>query len=200
MKVLGLTGGIASGKSAVAELLARQGGAVIDADALAREVVEPGTPALEAIVRRFGPGVLAASGRLDRAELGRRVFRDAAARADLNAIVHPAVHQAMIHELAKLAERVPPPRFAVLAVPLLYEAGMEGMADRVWVVSVPPEVQRERLIKRDGWTPTEADERIDSQWPLERKAALADRVIDNRGSLSELEAQVRRALEAEGWR
>lgn len=198
MKVLGLTGGIASGKTTVANLLAARGGAVIDADLVARQVVEPGEPALEAIAEAFGPEVLDPTGRLDRAALARRVFGDESARERLNAIVHPAVREAMTRQLEALARRVPPPAFAVLVVPLLFETGMQTMADTVWTVSVPPALQRERLLARDPLSPEEADARIASQWPLERKLALSDRVLDNAGGPEALAAQLEAALRAEG--
>lgn len=198
MRVLGLTGGIASGKSTVAHLLEERGGAIIDADVLAREVVEPGTPGLAAIVRRFGPEVLDGPGALDRRALGARVFGDPAALADLNAIVHPAVRQAMHAHLAELAARPSPPRFAVLVIPLLYEGGLEDLVDEVWVVSVPEAVQRARLAARDGFDPAAVEARIQSQWPLARKVELADRVIDNSGTPAELVPRVEAALGAAG--
>ncbi|HEY9900202.1 MAG TPA: dephospho-CoA kinase [Pantanalinema sp.] len=198
MKVIGLTGGIASGKTTVANLLAEHGGAVIDADVVAREVVEPGTPGLAAIARAFGPEVIDPAGRLDRAALGKRVFADEAERERLNSIVHPAVKEAMTRALADLARRVPPPPFAVLVIPLLFETGMQAMADTVWTLSVPPELQRERLLSRDALSPQEADARIASQWPLSRKLELSDRVIDNTGLPEALDAQVAAALRLEG--
>lgn len=198
MRVIGLTGGIASGKTTVANLLEARGGAVIDADRIAREVVEPGQPALDAIARAFGPEVIAPDGRLDRPALARRVFGDEPARERLNSIVHPAVKAAMLHALAQLREGEAVPPFAVLVVPLLFETGMQTMADTVWTVSVPPALQRERLVARDALSDAEADARIASQWPLERKLALSDRVIDNTGDPDALEAQLTAALRAEG--
>ncbi|MNX87018.1 Dephospho-CoA kinase [compost metagenome] len=198
MKVIGLTGGIASGKTTVANRLAARGGAVIDADQIAREVVEPGTPALEAIAEAFGPEVLDPAGRLDRAALARRVFGNEPARERLNAIVHPAVKEAMTRALDALRQRPTPPPFAVLVVPLLFETGMQAMADTVWTVSVPPAMQRARLLARDALSEAEADARIASQWPLARKLALSDRVIDNTGVLEALDAQIAAALQAEG--
>lgn len=198
MRVIGLTGGIASGKTTVAELLGRHGAVLLDADGIAREVVEPGTPALAEIARVFGPGVLDASGRLDRPALARRVFTDQAARSKLNAIVHPAVFAAYERELARLRALPAPPRVVVLVVPLLFETGMQAMADTTWLVTVPREVQKERLMRRDGLTEAEAEARIASQWPLEEKARLADRLLDNTGSLEEVAGRVAEALRAEG--
>lgn len=198
MKVLGLTGGIASGKSTVAHLLAAAGGAIVDADVLAREAVAPGTPGLQAVVARFGAELVDARGQLDRRLLGARVFGDPGALADLNAIVHPAVRQAMQEALARLAASPAPPRFAVLVIPLLYEGGLQELVDEVWVVNVPPAVQRARLAARDGFDPAGVEARLASQWPLARKAELADRVIDNSGPPEALEPQVRAALRSAG--
>lgn len=198
MRILGLTGGIASGKSTAAEILQRHGAALIDADVVARKVVEPGTRALAAIVEAFGPEVLQPSGDLDRMALGRRIFDDEGARAKLNAIVHPAVISDMRHQLAELEASPAPPPFVVLVVPLLFEAGMEKMVQSVWVLQVDERMQRERLMSRDSLTVSEAEARMASQWPLARKIALADQVIDNRGSRSELEHEIELALRAEG--
>lgn len=200
MRVIGLTGGIASGKTTVANALERHGAVLLDADQLARDVVEPGTPALAEIVRTFGPEVLDAAGRLNRPELARRVFGDEAARERLNAIVHPAVYAEIEHALARLRALPQPPRVVVLVVPLLFETGMQGIADTTWLVAVPPEVQQERLMRRDGLTEAAAAARIASQWPLEKKAALSDRLIDNSGSPEDVERRVLEALSAEGLR
>lgn len=198
MRVIGLTGGIASGKTTIAEVLAKEGGVILDADLIARDVVEPGTPGLEAIVREFGPEVLTAEGRLDRPALARRVFGDPQARERLNAIVHPAVKTALRRELACLARRDPAPEFVVLVVPLLLETGMQALVDTVWLVTVPEAVQKERLMRRDGLDAAAAEARIASQWPLERKVALSDRLIDNTGSPEDVRRRVREALAAEG--
>lgn len=198
MRILGLTGGIASGKSTAAAILQQHGGALIDADAVARQVVEPGTPALAAIVSAFGPAILAPSGELDRRALGERIFSDDAARLKLNAIVHPAVIAEMERQLAELQARPTPPPFVVLVVPLLFEAGMEKMPQSIWVLNVDEETQRQRLMSRDALTAAEAEARMASQWPLARKIALADRVIDNRGSRTELARDIERALKEEG--
>lgn len=197
-RVIALTGGIASGKTTVARMLERHGGVLLDADEVSREVVRPGTPALAAIKEAFGPQVIDADGGLDRQALARIVFGDDAARGRLNGIVHPAVRAAFTHELDRLKALPHPPRLVVLVVPLLFETGMEKMADEAWLVSVPVEVQRERLMRRDGLSAPEAMARIHSQWPLARKIALSQRVITNEGSLRDVERQVTEALVAEG--
>lgn len=198
MRIIGLTGGIASGKTTVAEVLRRHGAVLLDADQIARDVVEPGMPALAEIARTFGPEVLDAEGRLNRPELARRVFGDEPARERLNAIVHPAVIAEYERELAHLRQLPEPPSYVVLVVPLLFEAGMQSMADTVWLVTVPEAIQKDRLMRRDGLTADEATARIASQWPLERKAALSDRLIDNTGSPEEVAQRVEEALRAEG--
>ena len=187
---VGLTGGIASGKSAVAELLAARGALVVDADVLAREVVEPGTPGLAALVRRFGPEVLAPDGRLDRPALGRRVFgSDEAARTarrDLEAVVHPAVRA----RAAELEAGAATNQVVVHVIPLLVETGQAGSFDLVVVVDVDPAVQRERLLHRDGLDAEQAQARIAAQATREERIAAADVVIDNGGTREELERHV----------
>jgi dephospho-CoA kinase len=185
---VGLTGGIASGKSLVAEELAELGAVVIDADVLAREVVEPGTPGLAAVVARFGDGVLT-GGRLDRARLGALVFADPDARRDLEQIIHPAV-RARATELERAAADVGE-AVVVHVIPLLVETGQAGKFDRVVVVDVDPATQRERLLRRDGFTEAEAERRIAAQASREERLAAADVVVDNRGSVAELKRRIR---------
>lgn len=197
MKVIGLTGGIASGKTTVANLLARHGGALIDADVAAREVVEPGEPALAEIVRTFGSEVLTADGRLNRQALAGMVFGDDAARAALNAIVHPRVRARMLAQLEALRRQPNPPRFAVLVVPLLLESGFDWKLDEVWLVAVPEAEQLERLMQRDGLTREAAQARIRSQMPLAEKLKRADRVISNAASPEAVEEAVVELLHAE---
>jgi dephospho-CoA kinase len=175
--LIGLTGGIASGKSSVAARLRALGASVWDADVAARRAVAPGGAALGPIVARFGPGIVDDAGRLRRAELGRQVFGDPAALADLNRIVHP-------HVVRRLERRVAAARRArlpilVLEVPLLFEAGLDRRCDRIWVVAVPAAVQVERLRRRNGLSEAEASARVRSQWPVERRLARADAVIWN---------------------
>lgn len=197
MKVIGLTGGIASGKTTVANLLAKHGGAIIDADVAAREAVEPGEPALSEIVETFGPDVLTPEGRLDRPALAKIVFHDEAARQKLNAIVHPRVRQRMVAQLDALRKSPHPPRFAVLVVPLLLESGHDWQIDQIWLVAVPVETQRERLMRRDALDEAAADARIRAQMPLSEKLKRADRVIYNTGSLEDVENAVLEVLRAE---
>ena len=184
---VGLTGGIASGKSTVADALAGRGAVLIDADLLAREVVEPGTPGLAAVRQRFGEGVVA-DGRLDRAALARLVFEDADARRDLEAIVHPAVRaRARALEAAAPADAV-----VVHVIPRLVETGQAGDFDVVVVVEVDPAVQRERLVRRSGLSPDEAEARIRAQAARPQRLAAADEVLDNTGDHHELDRQVAR--------
>jgi len=171
---IGLTGGIASGKSTVADLLAECGAVIIDSDLLAREVVEPGTDGLARIVRRFGDGVIA-DGRLDRAALGRIVFSDTNARRDLEAITHPAVRS----RAAELEAAAGPDAIVVQMIPLLVETGQQDNFDAVIVVDVPEAIQRERLMARNGLSSSEADTRIAAQASREQRNGTATVVIDN---------------------
>ncbi len=192
MRVVGLTGGIASGKSTFAGALRARGIPVVDADALARAAVGPGTPALAEIARTFGPGVIAADGALDRKALGALVFADAEARRRLEAITHPAVRLALQEETSRLAARGF--ELVVYDAPLLYEVGLDRDLDSVVVVWAPPDVQRARLVQRDGLTPAEADARLAAQLPIDEKAARADFVIDNAGAPDELPSKADRLL------
>jgi dephospho-CoA kinase len=187
MKILGLTGGIGSGKTVVGEMFARLGAEIIDADQLAREVVEPGQPALEEIAQRFGSDILQPDGRLDRAKLGGIVFADASARAALNAITHPRIRQRMEDAIAARKDRA---GVLVLVIPLLYESARTGLVEEVIVVWVDPQTQFRRLVERGGLTAEQARQRIEAQMPLDEKRALADDVIDNRGSLADTQRQV----------
>jgi len=186
---IGLTGGIASGKSAVAAELRALGVEVVDADQLSRRVVEPGEPALEEITSRFGPEVIGPDGRLDRKALARIVFDDGEARSALEAITHPRIVAEALRWFLD-AERSGAP-FAVFEVPLLFETGLEELFDRVVVVSASPEVQRARAAARDDLSEDEVAARLDAQMPTAEKARRADFVVDNDGTLAELEAAVR---------
>lgn len=183
---IALTGGIASGKSSVAELLAERGAVIIDSDVSAREVVAPGTPGLAAIVERFGEGVLRADGALDRPALGAIVFADPAARADLEAITHPRIRA----RADALRAAAPEGAVVIDVIPLLVEAGLVGRFDEVIVVDVPEEVQVERLRRRDGFTRDEAMARLAAQASRDDRLAVADHVVDNTGTPAELEASV----------
>jgi dephospho-CoA kinase len=187
--VVGLTGGIASGKSAVSAMLEAAGLPVIDADRLAREVVEPGRPAFDEIVSAFGREVVGADGRLDRARLGAIVFADPEARRRLEAIVHPRVFEAERAALAELA-RARPGSVAVVDAALLLESGNHRWMDAVVLVAAPRETQIARLMARNGLTRAEAEARLAAQWPLEAKRPYADYEIDNGGSLDRTRRQV----------
>lgn len=185
---VGLTGGIASGKTAVSEALHERGAVIIDADLLAREVVEPGTPGLAAVVARFGTGVLSADGRLDREALGRTVFTDERARRDLEAIVHPAVRA----RAAALEEAADPDAVVVHVIPLLVETGQQDAFDVVVVVDVEPDRQLDRLRRRNGLDPAAAQARVAAQVSRADRLQAADLVLDNNGSRDQLVQQVDR--------
>ena len=186
---IALTGGIGSGKSTVADLLAERGAVLIDSDVLAREVVEPGTDGLAALVERFGPGILAGDGSLDRPALGRLVFADEAARADLNAITHPRI-RARAGELRAAALASDPDAVVVDVVPLLVETGMAERYDVVVVVDVPVGLQVERVMTRNAVTRAEVEARVAAQASREERLAAATHVIDNSGSPDALRDQV----------
>ena len=182
---VGLTGGIASGKSTAAAALARHGAVLVDADLLAREVVEPGTPGLEAVVARFGTQVLDGD-RLDRPALGRLVFTDAAARRDLERIIHPLVRA----RAAEIEAAADPDAVVVHVIPLLVETGQSQSFDLCVVVDVDRETQLARLAQRDGFDADQANARIAAQASRDARLAAADIVLDNRGSVAELKKQV----------
>ena len=192
MRLLGLTGGIATGKSTFAEALRARGVPVVDADALARAAVAPGAPALAEIARTFGPGVLAPDGGLDRKKMAAIVFSDPDARRRLEAITHPAVRRAMADETARLAAAGHD--LAFYDTPLLFEVGLDAAVDAVVVVWAPPAVQRARLASRDGLGPAEADARLAAQLPVDEKAARADFVVENVGARDELGPKAERLL------
>jgi dephospho-CoA kinase len=187
-KIIGLTGGIASGKSAVAEALRARGAAIVDADLVARQVVEPGQPALAELVARFGSPIVGSDGRLDRKALGDRVFGDAAARADLNRITHPRIAAASQAEIAKHVQAGAPVVFYEAA--LLVENRAHEWLDGVIVVAAPPELQVQRLMVRDGLDEEAARARLASQLPLEEKLKVATWVIDNAGDREGLARQI----------
>ena len=189
IKRIGLTGGIASGKSTVSGILRALGADVIDADSLARDVVEPGTPGLAEVTRRF-PGVLGADGRLDRAKLAARIFFDPAERAALNAILHPLIQAEFLRRTGELEAQGRP--LVIYDAALLIENGLHRKMDAVVVVDAPEEVQRRRLMERNGLTREEADARLASQMPLREKVPLATWVVDNGGPPEATRAQVER--------
>ncbi|WP_298756315.1 dephospho-CoA kinase [uncultured Nocardioides sp.] len=183
---VGLTGGVASGKSTVAAMLAELGAVVIDADAIAREVVARGTPGLDAVVAEFGAGLLTADGELDRPAMGRLVFGDGDARRRLEGIVHPLVFE----RYAELEASAPPGALVVHDIPLLAESGRGEDFDAVVVVDVPRELQVERMLRDRGWTLEDAESRIAAQATREQRLALATHVVENTGSLEQLRARV----------
>lgn len=187
MRIYGLTGGIASGKSTVSGILRELGAHVIDADLLAREVVEPGTPGLQQVVERFGD-VLAPDGTLDRKRLGARVFASEAERRALEAILHPRIQAAFLEKTWALGEEGV--QVVVYDAALLFERGLDAALTATIVVWVPAEVQLERLMARDGISRQEAEARIASQAPLDQKRERASHVIDNSGTREETRAQV----------
>ena len=189
---IGLTGGIATGKSTVGQLLAgRFGLPVLDADLYAREALAPGSPGALAVLDRYGAPVAAtAGGSIDRVALGRIVFADPQERRWLEQLVHPLVRQRFEAELERLA----PEPVVVLMIPLLFEAGLESLCSEVWLVTCRAGTQLQRLIGRDGLAEQEALARISAQWPLARKQALADRLINNDGDGEALQDQLAAAL------
>ncbi|MCW2808386.1 MAG: coaE [Marmoricola sp.] len=183
---VGLTGGVASGKSTVAAALADLGAVIIDADALAREVVAKGTPGLDEVVAEFGEDLLGSDGELDRPAMGRLVFNDASARKRLEAIVHPLVFERIV----ALEDRAAEDAVVVHDIPLLAESGRADTFDAVIVVDAPPEVQLERMLTDRGWTREDAASRIAAQATREERRAIATHVIENTGTREDLRARV----------
>lgn len=188
MRIVGLTGGIGSGQSTVARLLAERGARIIDADQLAREVVAPGTDALAEIRVRFGDAVIAPDGSLDRRALAAIVFTDDDARADLETITHPRITETARRRMEEAREAGV--EVVVYEAALLVEKGLHHGMDALIVVAARPENQAARLVDREGWTETEAWDRIRTQLPLERKLEAADYVVYNDGTLEETTRQV----------
>jgi len=186
MLLVGLTGGIGSGKSTVSAMLAERGAVVIDADAITRSLQVPGQPVFDAMVERFGPGIVAADGSLDRQAVASVVFTDEAARKDLEAIVHPAVGMEMVR---RLQEHAGTDSVVVYDVPLLVESGKTGYG-AVVVVDVDPDIAVARLVAHRGFDEADARARIANQVDRAARLAVADRVVDNSGTMAELEAQV----------
>ncbi|MBE3594107.1 MAG: dephospho-CoA kinase [Candidatus Carbobacillus altaicus] len=191
--IIGLTGGIATGKSTVSRLLQKRGFPVIDADQVARDVVRPGEEALAEIVRVFGEDMLKEDGTLDRKRLGVRIFEDDEARKTLEAILHPRIRARMLEAIQKIETISPYP--VIVDVPLLFETGWDRLTDANIVVFAPPDVQKKRLMARDQLSEKEAYERIQAQWPLEEKVKRADWVLDNSGDENALAREVERLIE-----
>jgi len=192
---IGLTGGIASGKSSVGRWLAQQGLPVFDADQYAREALKPGQQATKTVLRRYGSSVQAeGDAAIDRAALGRIVFQDPAELQWLEQLIHPIVRERFDQALI-LHAKTPA---VVLMIPLLFEAGLESLCSEIWLVDCDESQQLQRLITRDGLNPEAAQARIAAQWPLSRKRVLADQVIANRSQPGAWQSQVMKLLNATG--
>jgi dephospho-CoA kinase len=189
MLLVGLTGGIGTGKSTVARMLEKRGAVVFDADVLARQAVAPGTPGFDKVVERFGPNVLAPGGGLDREALASIVFSDPAARRDLEGIVHPEVRRMFAEGCEEYRDS---DRVVVFSAPLLVETGMHTAFDLLIVVSAPVATQIERLMRDRGMAERDVQARIAAQLPLEAKAEVADVLVDNEGTIEDLEGRVER--------
>jgi dephospho-CoA kinase len=189
MLLVGLTGGIGTGKSTVARMLEQRGAVVFDADVLARQAVAPGTPGFDQVVERFGPHVLVPGGGLDREALASLVFSDPAARRDLERIVHPEVRRMFADGCEEYRDT---DRVVVFSAPLLVETGMHTAFDVLIVVSAPVPIQIDRLMRERGMAERDIRTRIAAQLPLEAKAEVADVLVDNEGTLEDLESQVER--------
>ena len=188
MIAIGVTGSVGTGKSTVAKMFGELGAEIMDADAIAHEVMEPKRVAWRRIVKRFGEGVLLEDQTIDRRRLAAVVFNDAGARRELEAIIHPQVLQEIQRRLGQWKRRRV--KAAVVEVPLLFETQSQGMVDAVVVVTAPPEAQRQRLLKK-GFEPDDVDKRIAAQASQSAKAALADYQVDNAGSIEQTRRQVR---------
>lgn len=198
MIVIGLTGNIGSGKSTVARRLKDLGAQIIDADQVAREVVQPGTPGLQEIADSFGVEVLDSTGNLDRKKMGSIVFADPQARGKLNNITHPKIKDEIKRQIElckKENKNGAGPRVVVIDIPLLIEVSLDQNANEIWVVKVDQDKQIERLAQRDGLTPMESLRRIAAQLPQDEKLKFATRVIDNSGDKNETIKQVDRHWE-----
>ena len=191
MIIVGLTGGIASGKSTVAEIFRREGGHIIDADFISREVVKPGESAWQEVVNFFGPEVLHEDRTIDRKKLGEVVFSDPEKRKKLEEIIHPKIQKERQRKINEIEKRGDHQEVVILDVPLLFELNKQGTVEKVVLVYVAPQVQMQRLMKRDGLTEEEARKRIDSQMPIASKKKHAHYVINNEGSFEQTEAQAK---------
>ncbi|MBR7926713.1 dephospho-CoA kinase [Aerococcaceae bacterium zg-ZUI334] len=189
MKVIGLTGGIATGKSTVSQYLISKGYEVIDADLVAREVVEVGQPGLVALVQSFGSSILTVDGQLDRKRLGALIFSDVSKRQMVNELLHPYIFES-IHRKREQSHQA----ILFIDMPLLFEVGYEKQVDEVWLVYVSSDVQLIRLMERDSLSIDLAKERLSSQWPIEQKRQLVTTIIDNSGSVEATYQQVDQAL------
>ncbi|MFI5400591.1 MAG: dephospho-CoA kinase [SAR324 cluster bacterium] len=186
--VIGLTGGIASGKTTVAARLAELGAAIIDADRIGHDILAPGAPAYRPVLEAFGPDILAPDGAIDRRKLGARVFADPARLERLNGISHPIMARRMAEEIAALRARLPAhrPPLIVLDAAILLEAGWDRLCDSVWTVEAPPDAALARLVARNGLTEEQARLRLNAQWSNAERAGRAQRVIANSGTIDAL--------------
>jgi dephospho-CoA kinase len=184
---IALTGGIATGKSYVANKIKEAGVPMVDADVLAREVVAPGTPGLAAVRRRFGPDAVRRDGTMDRVRIAQIVFKDKRARLDLEAIIHPAVQKAIDEFFATLPKRTP---FAVADIPLLFETGRDNQFNAVVVVACPRELQLRRLMERNKLSKDDAERRLNAQLPIDQKVKKATHVIRTEGTFEDTDRQV----------
>ena len=192
---IGLTGGLASGKSLVARIFKSLGCALIDTDAIARDVVVPGTEGWQAVVKEFGPQILAENNTIDRPKLANIIFTDAGRRQILNSILHPLIISSVRQQLAEIGDREPD-ALVVVDVPLLIECGLQDDFDEVIVVWTPRETQINRLMERDGLAEAEARQRLAAQLPLDQKRAYATFVVENDADHEKTEAQVRNIFSA----
>jgi dephospho-CoA kinase len=187
MRIVGLTGGIGSGKSTIVRLFADQGVHWVDADDVAREVVVPGTPALKAIAEHFGNDILLDSGELNRAKLRSRIFQNDTERQWLEQLLHPLIREAILEQLKPQSYDLP---YTLLVSPLLLETDQHTLVDRIVVVDVPVEVQIERTVSRDGNTPEQVQRIIDAQMSRDKRVGKADHIITNAGGVEDAKAQV----------
>lgn len=189
--ILGLTGGIATGKSTVVEIFKEEGFPIVDADIIAREIVEPGTPGLQAVVDAFGSELLFADGSLNRKKLGKIIFSDKQKRERLNQVLSPFLREAILSDIARKKNLS---SLVIVDIPLLYEGGYDAVVDQVAVVYIPEELQLSRLMKRDDLSALEAEQRINSQMPIEEKKNRADIIFDNQKTTEETKKQVKKWL------
>lgn len=194
MKIIGLTGGIASGKTRVSNILKKLGAIILDADKIAREVVKKGQPAYQDIIAYFGKEILLGDGEIDRGKLATLVFNNPAAMDKLNHFTHPRIFEKIDKEI-KTYKQICKKDVIIIDAALLIETDLKNMVEEIWLVSVPEKIQKNRLMDRDKISSTEADKRIKAQMPLEEKISFADRVIDNSGNVEELTAQVKKIWE-----
>ncbi|MEK5185906.1 dephospho-CoA kinase [Solibacillus sp. FSL W7-1324] len=190
--IIGLTGSIASGKSTVAKMIESYGLPIVDADVVARQVVEPGTPTLKKIAEAFGPEVIAQDGSMDRVKVGSMIFHNEEMRKTLNSIIHPAIREEMLRqrdEFIYFGEKN-----IFMDIPLLFESKLEHFVEKIIVVSVKKEVQLQRLMERNGFSEEEANARIATQIPVKEKEQLADAVIHNNGTLEDTAVQLQNIL------